>query len=144
MKRISVYFILFILFSCKTKQKEASLNCEIYKRGKFIINYKPRNTVIEIDRQTNTQTEYDTKADTIFGAQVIWTGPCEYELKRTFRAKKTVKDSTARNNLIVETNNPPPYKVRIMSGTADYYVYEIQTPGLALLHTDTAWVVKQN
>jgi hypothetical protein len=144
MKRLPVIFILLILYGCKAKQKAASLECDNFKTGKFIINYEPRNTVIEIDRQTMTQTEYDRNTDTVFGAQIIWTGPCEYELKRTFRAKKTVKDTSAKNNMVIEANNPPPYKVRIMTVTPDYYVYEIETPGLAQLYTDTAWVVKQN
>ncbi|TMI63465.1 MAG: hypothetical protein E6H07_11820 [Bacteroidetes bacterium] len=145
MRNIFGCFILFIiLHGCKTKPATTvSLNCEIYKTGKYIINYKPRNTVIEIDRQTMVQTEYDRNSDTLFGAQITWTGPCEYELKKTFRSKKTVKDSSAKNNIIMETNDPPPYKVRIMSGTPDYYVYEIVTPGSTQLHTDTAWVVKQ-
>jgi hypothetical protein len=145
MRLITILFLSLLLYNCKSgKAKDSDKDkilCENYKTGKYYINFKEGNTVFEIDRQTTTQTEYNRKTDTIEGFQVSWSGPCEYELKKTFRAKKKGTDS-ADKKPIFEVNNPALYKVRIITGTRDYYVFEIQTAGVNLLKTDTAWVLK--
>jgi hypothetical protein len=142
MRLIATLFLSLFLCNCKSPDEDKEKNiCGNYKTGKYYINYKEGGTVFEIDRQSLTQTEHNRKTDSIEGFQVNWTGPCEYELKKTFRMKKTVTDSFNKKT-IVEPGTTPPYKVRIITGTKDYYVFEIQTAGVTLLKTDTAWVLK--
>ena len=141
MRLIVILFLSLLLYNCNSDKSKQKDNCDNYKTGKYYINFKEGNTVFEIDRQATTQTEYNRKTDTIAGYQVSWNSSCEYELKKTFTAKKTTADS-ADKKPIIEINNQVMYKVRIITGTQDYYVFEIQTAGINLLKTDTAWVLK--
>jgi hypothetical protein len=138
--RIAAIFLLSVLLltNCKTAPKK--LDCADYKTGKFLINYKEGQTTFDIDRLAESQTEYDRKTDTLSSYQVKWTSDCEYELRRTYKMKKTVPDSARRP--FFEPATSPPYKVRIITGSKDFYVYEIQTAGVNIVHTDTAWIVK--
>jgi hypothetical protein len=137
-----IFFVLLLslfLYNCKSAKKENL--CKNYRDGKYIIHFKTGGTEFEIERKDSMQAEYNIKTDTIAGYDVRWTDSCEYVLTRTYRKKKTVSDTSGKQTLF-ETGKPLRYKVRIITGNNDYYIYEIQTIGLPALYSDTAWIKK--
>jgi hypothetical protein len=135
-----IVFLSFLFIKCNTAPKAGVNNCTDFKTGKFIINFKQGQTTFDIERHKESQTEYDRKTDTLASYQVKWTSDCEYELRRTYKMKKTVVDSTRKP--LFDNGATPPFKVRIITSAKNFYVYEIQTAGAPIVYTDTAWVVK--
>jgi hypothetical protein len=137
MRLLLFLFMLFTFSFCTEKKKQS--NCSRFKTGNFSIYLNPEGIRYEIVRTSTTQTEYNTTTDTIVGFNVKWTGPCEYEVQKMYKRKKTVIDS-AQGERITEFRNAIPLKVKITASATDYYLFESWKEGNDFVYKDTMWV----
>ena len=113
--------------------------CDKYKTGKFYIFNKVNKQRINIERKDSLQIETNENGD-LTVLKVNWIGPCEYQL---FFNYMTPKDIAKSKNVqrVIETSVDLPLQIKILSGTADYYVFEASKQGFQNLR-DTVWIVK--
>ena len=135
-------FILFgivIVFSCFGKI--AKQDCEMYKIGKFYIYNKINKQKVNIERRDSLQIETNATGD-ITVLKVKWTSDCQYELLFNYMTPKEVSKSVDKQR-IFESDGQVPLRIKILSGTDDYYIYEATKEGFRNLK-DTVWLVKEN
>ena len=128
---------IIVVFSCFSKK--ATLNCDMYKTGKFYIYNKASKQRISIERRDSLQIETNENGD-ITVLKVKWTSACDYELLFNYMTPKEVsKDTSAQR--IFNANANIPLQIKILGGTDKYYVYEASKQGFQNLR-DTVWLVK--
>ena len=126
--------IVFSGFSMTAKQ-----DCGMYRTGKFYIYNKINKQKIKIERRDSLQIETDENGD-ITVLKVNWTGPCQYELFFNYMTPKEVSGRTDVQKVIESLSNGP-LKIKILSGTDDYYLFEASKDGFMNLR-DTVWIIK--
>lgn len=137
LKCISMIIVVVGLISFS---KTAKQNCEVYKTGKFYIYNKANKQRIDIERRDSLQIETNEITGDITVMKVNWTGPCEYELLFNYMTPKEIsKDKTVQR--IFDSNVDMPLKVKILSGTDSYYIFEAGKKDMKNLR-DTVWLVK--
>ena len=136
-KTLLLFGAVIIVFSGFSKT--AKQNCDMYRTGKFYIYNKANKQRINIERRDSLQIETNENGD-ITILKVNWTGACDYELLFNYMTPKEVskRDSVQR---IVESMGNEPLKIKILSGTDDYYLFEAKKGGFMNLR-DTVWLVK--
>ena len=73
---------------------------------------------------------------------VNWVSDCEYELLFNYATPKEVSKSK-RSQTVVEVSANIPLRIKILSGTDNYYLFEASKQGFKPLR-DTVWLVKEN
>ena len=115
--------------------------CEQYKTGKFYIYNKVSKQRINIERRDSLQIETNADGD-ITVMKIKWTSGCEYELLFNYMTPRDV--SKAKNfQRVIETSADIPLRIKILSGTDSYYVFEASKEGFQNLR-DTVWLLKDN
>ena len=120
----------------------SSYDCTGYKFGKFYIYNKASKQRIDIERKDSLQIETNTETGDITVMKVSWATDCEYELLFNYVTPKEVSNSKQSQPVIAISANIP-MRIKILSGTENYYVFEASKPGLKPLR-DTVWLVKEN
>ena len=132
-----LYGAIIVVFSCFSKK--ATLNCDMYKMGKFYIYNKNSKQRINIERRDSLQVETNENGD-ITVLKVKWTSACDYELLFNYMTPKEVsKDKSVQR--IFDVNGDTPLQIKILSGTDSYYIFEAGKKGFRSL-SDTVWLVK--
>ena len=121
---------------------KSSFDCTQYKFGKFYIYNKVNEQRIDIERKDSLQIERNAETGDITVMKVNWTLDCEYELLFNYTTPKEVSQSK-RSQLVTGISANIPMRIKILSGTENYYVFEASKPGLKPLR-DTVWLVKEN
>lgn len=120
--------------------KPSVQSCDIYKLGKFYIYNKVSKQRIDIERKDSLQIEINTENGDITVMKVNWTSGCEYELLFNYMTPKEISKSK-KSQTVVETYANIPLRIKILSGTENYYVFEASKQGFKSLQ-DTVWLVK--
>jgi len=121
-------------------QRDKVSDCRRFRNGKFVLTLKPDNRSYIITRSDTAQFEYDEKLDTITVLKIKWTGPCEYEAIRDFKAKK--HEQPGLPHPILRYINDPPLKVKIIGTGRDFYVFEAREDSDDFVYRDTLWIFK--
>jgi hypothetical protein len=116
-------------------------DCSQYKVGKFYVYNKVSKQKVNIERKDSLQIETNTETGDIIIMKVSWRSECEYELLFNYVTPKEVSKSK-RTQTVVETSVDIPLRIKILSGTDDYYVYEATKQGFKPSR-DTVWLVKE-
>ena len=132
---LSATIIVLLVFEITKKQ-----DCEKYKTGRFYIHNKMSKQRINIERNGSLQVETNAESGDITVMNVKWTSSCEYELLFNYMTPKDVSKSKDIQK-VVETSVNIPLRIKILSGTEDYYVFEAGKEGFQNLR-DTVWLVK--
>ena len=127
-----------IVFSFFMKTTEQS--CDMFRTGKFYIINKINKQRINIERKDSLQVETNAETGDITVMKVKWSSSCEYELLFNYMTPKDVSKSKDIQR-VVETSVNIPLRVKILSGTDTYYVFEARKEGFQNLR-DTVWLVK--
>lgn len=117
-------------------------NCDAYKTGKFYIYNKLNNQKINIERRDSLQIETNEVTGDITVLKVNWTNTCEYELFFNYMTPKEISKREGMSK-IVESMGTSPLRIKILSGTNNYYLFEASKQGFKSLR-DTVWLVKEN
>jgi hypothetical protein len=121
--------------------KENGQDCAMYKTGNFYYYNKVSKQRINIERRDSLQVEKNEKGD-ITVSRVSWKGTCEYELLFNYMTPKEVsKDGVYKVFEPAGTNIP--LRIKILSGTDSYYVFEASKEGFKTLQ-DTVWLLREN
>ena len=120
---------------------KSSADCSHYKVGKFYVYNKVSKQRVNIERKDSLQIETNAETGDIIIMKVSWRGECEYELLFNYATPKEVSRSK-RMQTVVETSVDIPLRIKILSGTGDYYVYEATKQGFKPSR-DTVWLVKE-
>ena len=120
----------------------STYDCARYKFGKFYIYNKASKQRIDIERKDSLQIETNAETGDITVMKVSWTADCEYELLFNYTTPKEVSTSK-RSQPVQGISANIPMRIKILSGTENYYVFEASKPGLKPLR-DTVWLVKDN
>ena len=118
-----------------------SSDCSRYKIGKFYVYNKVSKQKVYIERKDSLQIETNAETNDIIIMKVSWRNECEYELLFNYATPKEVSKSK-RTQTVVETSVDIPLRIKILSGTDDYYVYEATKQGFKPSR-DTVWLVKE-
>jgi len=127
-----------IVFSFFMKTTEQS--CDMFRTGKFYIINKINKQRINIERKDSLQVETNAETGDITVMKVKWSSSCEYELLFNYMTPKDVSKSKDIQR-VVETSVNIPLRIKILSGTDTYYVFEARKEGFQNLR-DTVWLVK--
>jgi len=127
-----------IVFSFYMKTTDQS--CDMFRTGKFYIINKINKQRINIERKDSLQVETNAETGDITVMKVKWSSSCEYELLFNYMTPKDVSKSKDIQR-VVETSVNIPLRVKILSGTDTYYVFEARKEGFQNLR-DTVWLVK--
>lgn len=114
--------------------------CELYQLGKFYVENKVSKERIYIERKDSLQVETNSATGNITILKVSWISDCEYELLFNYTTPKEVSKSK-KSQTVVETSVNIPLRIKILTGTGDYYVFEASKQGFKPLR-DTVWLVK--
>jgi nitrous oxidase accessory protein NosD len=131
----TVNFSLFLF------EKPIMQDCNKYRTGKFYIYNKQNKQKVNIERRDSLQIETNASGD-ITVLKVKWTGDCDYELLFNYMTPKEIS-KTAGNGIFEAEGAIVPLRIKILSGTDDYYVFEASKVGFKNLK-DTVWLVKEN
>jgi len=138
LKPLLLYGAIIVVFSCFSKS--VGPNCDAYRTGKFYVYNKTNKQKINIERRDSLQIETNETTDDITVMKVKWTGSCEYELLFNYMTPKEVsKDKSVQR--IFDVNGDIPLKIKNLSGTDSYYIFEAVKKGFKNLR-DTVWLVK--
>ena len=118
-------------------------DCGIYKIGKFYIYNKINKQRINIERRDSLQIETNEVTGDITVLKVNWTSACEYDLFFNYMTPKEVSKANAKQGIFEAEGAVIPLRIKILSGTNDYYVFEANKHGFKNLR-DTVWLVKEN
>jgi len=127
-----------IVFSFFMKTTDQS--CDMFRTGKFYIINKINKQRINIERKDSLQVETNAETGDITVMKVKWSSSCEYELLFNYMTPKDVSKSKDIQR-VVETSVNIPLRIKILSGTDTYYVFEARKEGFQNLR-DTVWLVK--
>lgn len=127
-----------IVFSFFMKTTDQS--CDMFRTGKFYIINKINKQRINIERKDSLQVETNAETGDITVMKVKWSSSCEYELLFNYMTPKDVSKSKNIQR-VVETSVNIPLRIKILSGTDTYYVFEARKEGFQNLR-DTVWLVK--
>jgi len=127
-----------IVFSFYMKTTDQS--CDMFRTGKFYIINKINKQRINIERKDSLQVETNAETGDITVMKVKWSSSCEYELLFNYMTPKDVSKSKDIQR-VVETSVNIPLRIKILSGTDTYYVFEARKEGFQNLR-DTVWLVK--
>jgi len=127
---------IVITLSTFSKMEE---DCAKYRRGNFYFFNKTTKQRINIERRDSLQIETNEKGD-ITVSSVTWTAPCEYELLFNYMTPKEVSKGGVQK-IFESAGSNIPLRIKVLSGTDDYYVFEASKPGIKNLR-DTVWIVK--
>ena len=127
-----------IVFSFFMKTTDQS--CDMFRTGKFYIINKINKQRINIERKDSLQVETNVETGDITVMKVKWSSSCEYELLFNYMTPKDVSKSKDIQR-VVETSVNIPLRIKILSGTDTYYVFEARKEGFQNLR-DTVWLVK--
>jgi len=116
-------------------------DCAKYKVGKFYVYNKVSKQRVNIERRDSLQIETSAETGDVIIMKVSWRSECEYELLFNYATPKEVSRSK-RTPTVVETSLDIPLRVKILSGTDDYYLYEATKQGFKPSR-DTVWLVKE-
>lgn len=139
MPAVLLLLAIFFLAACSGGKQPA--DCDRFKSGDFFYTIKPEGYRVVINRRDSLQSEYNRHADSVTGHVIKWTGPCEYELTKVYKARKQSKESGKPQN-VIEYGRSTPLKTRILKTTADYYVFESWKEGIDFIYQDTIWILK--
>jgi hypothetical protein len=117
-------------------------NCGQYKVGKFYVYNKVSKQRVNIERKDSLQIEMNVETGDITVLNVNWVSDCEYELLFNYATPKEVSKSK-RSQTVVEVSANIPLRIKILSGTDNYYLFEASKQGFKPLR-DTVWLVKEN
>ena len=141
--RQQIFFSVPLLFvGAMTFFLNSTYDCRQYKFGKFYIYNKVSKERINIERKDSLQIETNTETGDMTIMKVSWTADCEYELLFNYMTPKEVSKSK-RSATAAEASAIIPMRIKIISGTENYYVFEARKQGLKPL-VDTVWLVKEN
>jgi hypothetical protein len=101
---------------------------------------KPENRRYIITRSDSVQIEFDELVDTITVKKIKWTGPCEYEMIRDFKAKRTQPLNSPHP--ILRYINEIPVRVKIVETGVDYCVFESKEDGEDIIYRDTMQIYR--
>lgn len=140
--RINILHSLPLLFVAAISiPGKSGSDCVRYKFGKFYIYNKASKQRINIERKDSLQIETNTETGDITVMKVNWTTNCEYELLFNYTTPKEVsKSKKSQAEVGIPANIP--FRIKILSGTENYYVFEASKQGLKPLR-DTVWLVKE-
>ncbi len=117
-------------------------DCEQYRTGRFYIYNKVSKQRVNIERRDSLQIETNAETGDITVMKVKWTSGCEYELLFNYMTPREV--SKAKDvQRVIETSADIPLRIKILSGTDSYYVFEASKEGFQNLR-DTVWLLKDN
>jgi hypothetical protein len=119
--------------------KTTEQNCDRYKTGRFYYYNKSIKQRIQIERTDSLQVEKSENGD-ITVSKVHWKGPCEYELLFNYMTPKEVSKDGVKK-VFESAGANIPLRIRIVSGTDDYYLFEASKEGFKSLQ-DTVWLFK--
>lgn len=117
-------------------------DCARYKTGKFYIYNKVSRQKVNIERKDSLQIETNAETGDITVMKVKWTSACEYELLFNYMTPKDVAKSKNFQR-VIETSADIPLRIKILSGTEEFYVFEAGKEGFKPLR-DTVWLLKEN
>lgn len=142
MKLLRIFSSLSLLFVTGLSFIDKPADCSQYRFGKFYIYNKVSKQRVNIERKDSLQIETNAESDDITVMTVKWVGECEYELLFNYMTPKEVSKSK-RSQAVVETSVDIPLRIRILSGTDNYYLFEATKKGFKPLR-DTMWLVKED
>ena len=116
-------------------------DCNQYMFGKFYFYNKVSKEQINIERTDSFQIETNATTGDITIMKVYWKNDCEYELVFNYMTPKEVSKAK-RAMPIVEASADIPLRIKILSGTDQYYLFEASKKGFKPLR-DTMWLVKE-
>lgn len=134
--------LLLLAIFCLSFIDKPVADCNQYKFGKFYIYNKVSKQRINIERKDSLQIETNVETGDITIMKVNWKTECEYELFFNYMTPKEVSKSK-RSQTVVETFTDIPLRIKILSGTDSYYVFEASKQGFKSLK-DTIWFVKED
>ena len=117
-------------------------DCNKYRTGKFYIYNKQSKQRVDIVRKDSLQIETNANGD-ITVLNVKWTGDCQYELLFNYMTPKEVSRTATKQPVFEAERAIVPFRIKILSGTDDYYLFEASKEGFKNLR-DTVWLVKEN
>lgn len=116
-------------------------DCSQYMFGKFYFYNKTSKEKVNIERKDSFQIETNATTGDITIMKVYWKSDCEYELVFNYMTPKEV--SKAKRPIpIVEASADIPLRIKILSGTDQYYLFEATKKGYKPLR-DTMWLEKE-
>ena len=139
-KSLLFFGAIIIAFSAFNMISDQS--CELYRTGKFYVYNKQSKQKVEIERRDSLQIETNANGD-ITVLKVNWTSDCQYELLFNYMTPKEVSKTASKQRIFEAEGAVIPLRIKILSGTDDYYVFEASKDGFKNL-TDTVWLVKEN
>src|SRR5450755_4011350 len=77
-----LFYIILLTSSCQPDhEKTASkVDCDKFKKGKFLHRAEGNPTLYRIERSDTIQTEFIGKTGDYVNLKIKWTGSCTYEL----------------------------------------------------------------
>ena len=138
----AIFSSLVLLIICSSFIDKQFNNCGQYKFGKFYVYNKVSKQRVNIERKDSLQIEMNVETGDITVLNVNWVSDCEYELLFNYATPKEVSKSK-RSQTVVEVSANIPLRIKILSGTDNYYLFEASKQGFKPLR-DTVWLVKEN
>ncbi len=126
---------IFTIFLISCGPTQQAIECNEFKKGKFIMKSKVDNSYFIINRNDSTQTETNNKTGQITTAKIEWAGPCFYKL---YYSKQTHNSSDTITQFLQER----PLNVKILKKTLDYYVFESYLDSVNFKYSDTMRLFK--
>jgi hypothetical protein len=133
--RQSVFPVLLsaVLSSCSDKP----VDCKRYKTGKFrfTANYNGKPIHFILERNDATQTEVCEELNAVANYKVNWKDDCSYQLVFLNGTDSLPEEAhNRRRKMVIQT--------AILSGTENYYLFEVSNNLDDRQTKDTMWVIK--
>ena len=114
----------------------------MYRTGKFYIYNNINKQRINIERRDSLQIETNANGD-ITVLKVNWTSDCQYELLFNYMTPKEISKTASKQGIFEAEGAVIPLRIKILSGTDEYYVFEATKEGFKNLR-DTVWLIKES
>lgn len=140
--RVHPFFLFLVfpvyLFCASCIQQKNRSGCADYKTGRFSIHAKGIDSFM-VERNDSLQYEWNTEKNIEKLYRIRWISDCEYELvNRNPRSLTAPGSKEAMLDSIMQI----PSRVRILSATASYCIFEVRKKGVSMVYTDTMWLMK--
>ena len=140
--RVQSHFIFLLIpvyFLCTScGQQKAPTGCVDYKKGRFSIHSKGMDSFM-VERNDSLQYEWNTEKNIEKLYRIRWISDCEYELVN--RNPRSLA-APGRKEAMLDSIMQIPSRVRILSATASYCIFEVRKKGVSMVLTDTMWLMK--
>jgi hypothetical protein len=114
-------------------------DCEKFRNGKFYLVDEALGVKYYIERKGSIQIETTENGVVRAVFKVQWKDPCNYEL---FYRGMTIKGEGDIDKDFDDPMKNVPLKVKIITTTSDYYVFEASMDGMPSKLRGTMWVEK--